>query len=179
MSAGVSHTCAIRSDKAALCWGDNNSGALGDGTTTERHTATQELSHSEWKQITAGAGHSCGIRTDNSLRCWGDNEAGQLGDGTTTERHVPTQEVLHLAWSQVSAGYGYTCAIEPVHLAQRNVLYCWGANNGGQLGIGSPDENAHPIPSLIGRDNGDFIEALDSWVSVSVGSIHTGGLRYP
>ena len=113
----------------------------------------------------------------HSLWCWGNNQVGQLGDGTTSERHVPKQEVLHLVWTQVSAGNAHTCAIESVHLSQHNVLYCWGNNIAGQLGIASSDENAHATPFLIGRDNGDFIEALDNWTSVSAGDIHTEGLR--
>ena len=80
-------------------------------------------------------------------------------NGSTTERHVPTQEVLHLQWKHVSVET-CSCAISPTHLAAKNVLYCWGNNIAGQLGISSSDEDPHPTPWLVGRDNGDFIEPL-------------------
>jgi alpha-tubulin suppressor-like RCC1 family protein len=36
VTAGDEHSCAIRSDGAAWCWGRNDNGQLGDNTTTDR-----------------------------------------------------------------------------------------------------------------------------------------------
>ena len=44
IDAGYEHTCAILDDGSVSCWGDNNYGQLGDGTTTDRNTSTQTSS---------------------------------------------------------------------------------------------------------------------------------------
>jgi alpha-tubulin suppressor-like RCC1 family protein len=40
ITAGSNHTCAITATGAARCWGSNDFGKLGDGTTTNRLTPT-------------------------------------------------------------------------------------------------------------------------------------------
>jgi alpha-tubulin suppressor-like RCC1 family protein len=165
VSAGESHTCAIRGAGALYCWGSNGSGQVGDATTTQRNSPKHVGTASTWVQVGAGLAHTCAIRSDDGVFCWGDNAAGRLGDGTTTSRHTPTQEVTHGQWFQVSAGEAATCAIG--NLSSRP-LYCWGFGQPGTVGA----------PRLVGIDHGDFIEPLLGWVSVSVGTANEG-LRNP
>ena len=40
LDAGGSHTCARKADGTVLCWGWNEQGQLGDGTTTDHATPT-------------------------------------------------------------------------------------------------------------------------------------------
>ena len=89
VSAALSHTCALRSTGAAVCWGDNSYGQLGDGTTTASMSATTVAGISDAIEIDAGGSHSCARRQTGAIVCWGDNSYGQLGDGTTTDASAP------------------------------------------------------------------------------------------
>jgi len=89
IAAGYSHTCAVRSDGSARCWGYNNRGQLGDNTKIERLTPVPVSGLSNAVAIAAASYFTCAVRSDGSVRCWGDNAYGQLGDGTTTDRLTP------------------------------------------------------------------------------------------
>jgi alpha-tubulin suppressor-like RCC1 family protein len=80
----------ITTSGAAYAWGDNYSGRLGDGTTTNRTTPTLVSGGHTWASIAAGGNHTVGITTSGDAYAWGDNEYGRLGDGTTTNRTTPT-----------------------------------------------------------------------------------------
>jgi len=88
VAAGGGHTCAIKSG-ALYCWGGNDEGELGDGTTTRRTTpvAVQNMG-SGATAVAADGYHTCAIKS-GALYCWGWNYEGELGDGTTTKRTTP------------------------------------------------------------------------------------------
>ncbi|HNJ78162.1 MAG TPA: PKD domain-containing protein [Marmoricola sp.] len=83
------HNCGTRTDGSAWCWGHNQFGKLGDGTTINRSSPTQVGVDSNWVTIMPGITNTCGIKTDGTAWCWGRNVYGQLGDGTTTDRTTP------------------------------------------------------------------------------------------
>jgi len=90
IAAGALHTCVVKSDGSAWCWGYNLYGRLGDNSTTDRHTPVHVSGMSSGvSQISAGAEHTCAVKSDGSAWCWGYNQDGRLGDGTTTARHAP------------------------------------------------------------------------------------------
>ncbi len=94
ISAGYDHTCGVRTDGTAWCWGWNSDGQLGDGTTTKRKSPVRVGTANNWDSISAGNyDHTCGVRTNGTAWCWGQNGYGQLGDGTTTKRLSPVQVV--------------------------------------------------------------------------------------
>jgi hypothetical protein len=62
----------------------------------------------------------------------GGNSNGQLGTGDYEIRLVPTPVEGAAHWTVVSTGYGHTCGLQV-----DGSVWCWGLNNGGQLGIGS------------------------------------------
>src|SRR5690606_9457154 len=120
------------SSGTVMCWGLNDFGQLGSGSTNEEETLpVQVASLSAVTAITTGDSHNCALASGQP-HCWGLNLYGQLGDGTTTDSNVPI--AVNLAnISQISAGYAHTCA-------RRNpdgVLQCWGNNDFGQLGDGT------------------------------------------
>lgn len=142
LTAGANHTCALLQSGAVQCWGDNANGQLGDQSTTARNlpTAVNGLA-GPVKAIAAGSDHTCAILTDGQVQCWGDNARGQLGDGSREDRTSPVlvgnlRDII----ATVAAGRFHTCA-----LAIDGDLWCWGANNRGQLGTGTLESSRTPL----------------------------------
>lgn len=134
------HGCGVQGG-AALCWGENSEGQLGDGTTTRRLEPTQVIG------LTAGVSsmglarwRSCAVLVDGSARCWGDNANGELGDGTTIFRPSPVTVVDLSDVRSIAAGLFHTCA-----LLQSGGVRCWGANALGRLGDGSQTASLTPV----------------------------------
>jgi alpha-tubulin suppressor-like RCC1 family protein len=89
LAAGNSHTCALLSDGTARCWGKNDHGQLGDGTTTQAPSPVEVSGLSGAVAIAAGYAHTCAKLTSGAFVCWGANDSGQLGDHTTRDSPVP------------------------------------------------------------------------------------------
>ena len=106
ISAGGSfrgHACALGQLNNLVCWGDNDVGQVGDGTTDDR---VSPVTVGSWPEpaaisIAAGDAHTCVLilNAAQPVACWGSNSSGQLGDGTEVERHLP---VVALAFGKLS-----------------------------------------------------------------------------
>jgi alpha-tubulin suppressor-like RCC1 family protein len=84
VSASTLQTCAI-TDRRAACWGFNEFGQLGDGSTLDRFfPVTVTATSRKLRAISPGYGHTCAITKDHDVVCWGLNFFGQLGNGTAT-----------------------------------------------------------------------------------------------
>ncbi|MCH9662298.1 MAG: hypothetical protein K0U66_01390 [Gammaproteobacteria bacterium] len=148
VSAGSNHTCAINAEGQLYCWGLGNSGRLGLGTdTSNRNSPAQVGSATNWSQVSAGSTHACAVDTGGQLYCWGSGANGRLGLGPVPiNRFIPTQVGSATNWSQVStfiSSANHSCAINT-----EGQLYCWGKNDGGQLGIGD-DLSARNTPQAV------------------------------
>ena len=143
ISAGEGHVCALGDDDKAYCWGENNDGEIGDGTSgPDKLTPVEVTLPSGVIFTTIGAGDkdTCALGNDNKAYCWGSNSHGQLGDGTSgTDRLTPVEVVLPsgVIFTALNVGDKHNCA-----LGDNDQAYCWGSNSDGQIGNGTsgPDE---------------------------------------
>lgn len=161
VSAGQSHTCAITSAGLLRCWGLNDFGQLGDGTTVLRTTPVNIDSSTSFSQISSGFSHSCAITAAGKLKCWGKNQSGQLGDGTTNDKLSPISIDAGASYSKISTGEDFTCGI-----LTNGTLKCWGNGNSYRLGDGSGESKL--LPTVI--DGGTL------YSQISVNGPHACGI---
>ncbi|MFM7080859.1 MAG: RCC1 domain-containing protein, partial [Actinomycetota bacterium] len=103
IKAGDGFTCGLKPDGQILCWGLNNLGQLGRGTTTQNASAEQLRQNAtptpinaalRFSSIAVGSSHVCGLTRDTrSVWCWGDNSYGQLGNRSRANSPVPVEVV--------------------------------------------------------------------------------------
>lgn len=140
--AGGSHTCAVTTGSGLLCWGRNDYGQLGDGTTIGRRSPVNVAGLAAgvgW--VSAGLRHTCVLMQTGEARCWGFNFYGQLGDGTTSTRLAPVSvSVLSDGLGSIQVGFLHTCA-----LLQTGGVRCWGNNDYGQLGNNTTSSSSTPV----------------------------------
>ncbi len=146
ITAGEGHSCAISQVSTAYCWGLNSYGQLGNNSITQSLTPVGvSASGVEFTGLHAGYANTCGVASSGAAYCWGLNTSGQIGDGTTTERHVPTavSRPGGLAYTAITVYATHACAT-----TTSGVLYCWGANDDGQLGRAGAASNV-PVQATL------------------------------
>jgi alpha-tubulin suppressor-like RCC1 family protein len=117
----------------------------------------------DWSQITAGESHSIVLTTAGTLWGWGNNQQGQLDPSNYAFTFtLPTLLTSDTDWSTITAGYWHTLAIKT-----NNTLWSWGANDDGQLGLGSTKIYDEINP--VGTDS--------DWFMVAAGTYHTIALK--
>ncbi len=162
VSAGGQSSCETRSDGTIRCWGRNNFGQLGDGSSTPRSLPVGVDSDGDWESVSTSGATTCGIRTDHTLWCWGLDNFAQLGIRRGPPRLRPVQVGTADQWATVSTGWFHTCATRAT-----GTLWCWGQNSRGQLGDGTYTLRGRPTKVGTARD----------WASVTAGGFHTCGTR--
>lgn len=177
LTSGSGHNCALLTNGQARCWGDNDAGQLGDGTTDDglrpgvvsNGAATGPLTGVV--QLATGGDHTCALRAGGQASCWGWNRYGQLGDGTTTDRLRP-RVVLSAdgtgpltGITQIVTGVAHTCA-----LLVNGEVRCWGQNHEGELGAGVPEPQRRR-PVVVSNTSGRG--PLTDVVQLTAGFRHT------
>jgi alpha-tubulin suppressor-like RCC1 family protein len=139
ISAGGFHSCGLTTAGAAYCWGENVNGALGRGNFTDSNVPVAVTGGLTFVKISAGNRHTCAITAEGIAYCWGGG--GAIGDGFSVARVAPTRVAGNLTFASISAGRFHTCGV-----ATDGNAYCWGDNSSGQLGDGTRNYSAVPVP---------------------------------
>ena len=177
--SGQGHRCALTTAGAAYCWGSNQAGQLGDGTTADHSMPGGVAGGLTFDSIAVGILHTCGLTHAREIYCWGAGASGQLGIGAVPElchgipcSPVPIRVSGNHRFRAVAAGgddrigfgavgRGITCGISELGLA-----YCWGDNEYGELGDGT--HVSRSTPTKVASDL--------TFESIAVGAAHVCGL---
>ncbi len=159
LAAGLEYTCAIDSTGQAWCWGRNNTGQLGVGTTVDSLVpvpVVQPLG-TTFTKIVTGWNHVCALDSSGNAWCWGDGESGKLGNGQVTDQTTPVAVTMPAGktFTTLSAGNNHTCALD-----QLGAGWCWG--EGGNLALGNGSSNNQITPRAV-------IMTGHTYISISAG----------
>jgi alpha-tubulin suppressor-like RCC1 family protein len=160
LTAGRRHACVLDAGGSVSCWGWNVDGETGTGSSGIASSLvaapTAVLGDHRFQSISAGSNFTCGVITSGQLLCWGNNVDGVLGDqapercgdvnpvpcsARPVEVRVP--EVMR----QVSSGTSHACSV-----SASGAVYCWGANDHGQLGHVGPAVRALQRVNVAGAE---------------------------
>lgn len=165
LDTGDQHTCAVKADGKVWCWGINSAGQLGIGNNaTLVPRPTQVIDVVDAVEVSAGPYHSCARTRSGELWCWGANNAGQIGIGSVTVVGVPPTKVSIVTDAKsISVGFAHTCAVR-----SDDSVWCWGANQYGQVGNGAASATAVSSPTKVAK--------VTNAKSVGAGGFHTCSL---
>jgi len=160
--AGFNHSCALLATTEVACWGANQNGGLGDGSSLMRTSPVYVRAQSGsvdiavgFREVSVGNLYSCARYLDHTVKCWGRNLQKQLGDGSTTNRYYPTTVSGLTGVRQVQSGYSSSCVIREDAGVMPSVerVTCWGANASGELGNGTQLSSSVPVDSNLSAWN--------------------------
>lgn len=165
LSLGYRYSCGIRQDASLYCWstgGGTNYSGFG-----QINLAAPQLvdGSSPWTEVKVGYEHVCALNVEHELWCWGRNAEGQLGLGhlDTMDASAPLRAAPKTKWRTVATGSKHTCSI-----SRTDLLWCWGDNSAGQLGIGA-GRSQSPEPTRVAK--------TATWASVSAEGDSTCAIR--
>jgi alpha-tubulin suppressor-like RCC1 family protein len=110
--------------------------------------------------------HACAVKSGGTVWCWGANDSRQLGDANGPSQPAVSGTPLQVPditdAVAVVAGGAHSCALK-----KTGTLVCWGANDHGQLGVGTVNNEPLPPTTVVG---------LVNVTSVTAGTAHTCAL---
>ncbi|MFO0649175.1 MAG: hypothetical protein U0326_23235 [Polyangiales bacterium] len=182
VSVGNGTSCVLKRDGSVWCWGLNDAGELGQGTsdTMAHPTPVRVTLPMAARQVAAGAFHVCALLTDGTVQCWGDDKYAQSGvapamsegacdpgDGITTRCQRRPRAVDGLTnVRQISLGRFHTCA-----LLNDGTVRCWGLNDAAQIGTGTLEVRESP------RTTPTTVTGLSGVTQIAAGGSHTCAVR--
>lgn len=163
LAARAGHTCAVDLAGGLKCWGMNDQGEVGDGSTLDRLAPVDVTTlNANTKMVATGDSSTCALTLGGGVMCWGDNTFGQIGDGTNISRSLPTQVPgLTANITAVASGANHTCVI-----ATGGTVKCWGANYLHQVEPGATTPRTSPVT----------IAGLSGVTALALGDGHTCAL---
>ena len=179
IAAGPVHTLAIKADGSVWAWGNNNSGQLGDGTTTIRTSPVRVANANGIVAVSAGRSHSLALDHTGAVWAWGSNVSGELGDGTTVMRTRPKKiENLDDIVAISAGGLNFSLALK-----SDGTVWAWGSNFSGKLGDTTRTPRLRPTQVVglgkaiaIAAGNEHALALLDDGSVWSWGSNYAGQL---
>ncbi|HEY2641316.1 MAG TPA: hypothetical protein VGI66_15710 [Streptosporangiaceae bacterium] len=154
IATGPNHTCALLKTGKVMCWGKNNHGQLGDGSTSDSKLPVAVKGLVKVVQISVGDNFSCALDAAGTALCWGHNSSGELGDGKFTDSHVPALVSGIFGVLAISSGYSHSCAV-----LTTGAVNCWGSGSAGELGDGTFSGSPVPVAVLGFASDGASISA--------------------
>jgi alpha-tubulin suppressor-like RCC1 family protein len=154
LAAGDAHSCANKADKTIWCWGKNDRGQLGNGTTNDALAPVEVVDNNGIAfggsfggavDLAAGNGFTCARLANNTVACWGANDAGQLGINSAVMQASNPSLVPLSKVGAIGVGASHACAA----VDTAGLVWCWGANDSGQLGPGAGAGGSNmPVPAV-------------------------------
>jgi alpha-tubulin suppressor-like RCC1 family protein len=171
-AAGRQFSCARMDSGSVKCWGANDKGQIGDGTTTARTEPVDVVNlTSGISQVSVGGQHACAVTEKGTVKCWGNGSFGQLGAANSLSSSVPIDSFVSTKTAFVATGAAHTCA-----LSAEGAVQCWGSNANGSLGNNNSqgDSNGNPA-DVVGLKTG--VVAISAGRAHTCAVLQTGGLK--
>ncbi|MCI5605316.1 MAG: hypothetical protein MR413_06675, partial [Clostridia bacterium] len=184
---------AILADGKVYVWGANEYSQLGNNDSNHKNvlsvpaaplTISAAVTDGTDKitKLSLGRNHALAMTDKGDVYAWGRNDLGQLGIESYSNSFMTPQRVyagessvnklMNSMWS-VGAGHETSFAI-----ASSGAVYAWGANESGQLGIGTATGVFSPVQVKLGDKNGLTITDATVTGSTNVTYDSTNPLMY-
>ncbi len=167
--AGSCHTCRLDVEGRLACWGCNDHGQLGDGTTEDRARPMPVEGLPPIAAVDLGSSQTCAIDREGKVWCWGLGDrdpSGRGADVTRPHEHASIDDATHISVGRTSA-----CAT-----TASGALWCWGSDRyrdfGGLTGSSWPErvDRALEMNAIDVHAGGEDVCALDDR-----GAVHCWG----
>ena len=179
ISSGPDHTCGVKKSSKVLCWGEGDSGQLGNGEYDNSNIpvfvrnidGVGDLRGVQ--QVSTGYEHTCALKKNRTVLCWGGGSSGKLGNGAKNSSSLPVlvtdvdKNGLLRNIQQISTGDWHTCAVD-----DKGQVFCWGYGGYGVLGDLKSKSSSFPVAVFNVAKTKNNVE------QVSAGSSHNCVLTY-
>jgi len=166
IAAGGWHSLVVCNDSTVKAFGENATGELGDGTTTDSNIPVSVTGLSGIISVSGGGdqleAHSLALKSNGTVWAWGSNIYGALGNATTTSTTTPVQVLLLTGVTKISAGGWHSVALK-----NDGTVWAWGWNTDGQLGDGTFVDKTIPTQ----------VTGLSGIIAIAAGTYHVLALK--
>ncbi len=149
LGASQPHVFGLATDGTLYAWGDNVNGQLGLGDVVGRSSPVAVLGGLKFVDVAASTSSVYAMTNDGKLYAWGKNDNGQLGVGDVIPRSSPVAVLGGLKFSRLLMRGGATNS-SAYALTEDGILYAWGINSSGVLGVGDSTPRSSPVAVVGG-----------------------------